>query len=80
VIVADVDGEVLGDLAPAQDPARPHGDVVLAAQRLPGPRAGRCDFGQVSFGGGQQRFALACPLGFQERVLACDQVTAQPTG
>ena len=36
VIVADIGGEVLADLAPVQDPVDPHGDRVLAAQRPPG--------------------------------------------
>ena len=67
---------MLGDLAAVQDPVGPHGDLVLAAQRPPGPRAGRGDLGQVGFGGGQQAFALAGPLGFQERVLAGHQPLA----
>ena len=54
----------------------PHGDRVLAAQRPPGPRAGRGDFLQVSLGGGQQAFPLAGPFGFQERVLAGHQPLA----
>ena len=76
MIVADLDGEVLGDLAPVQDPVYPHGDLVRAAQRGAGPRAGRGDLAQVGLGGGQQRFALAGPLGFQERVLAGHQPLA----
>ena len=53
-VVGDVDGEVLGDLAPVQDPVRAHGDRVLAAQRPAGPRAGRGDLGlsrsKIGFG------------------------------
>ena len=41
-----------------------------------GPRAGRGDLGQVGLGGGQQAFALAGPLGFQERVHAGHQPLA----
>ena len=53
-VAGDLDGEVLGDLAPVQDPVGPHGDRVLAAQRPPGPRAGCGYFLQVGLGGGQQ--------------------------
>src|SRR5207344_3292680 len=72
-VVADVDGEVLGDLAAVQDPVGPHGDLVLAVQRPAGPCAGRGDLAQVSLGGSEQRFPLAGPFGFQERVLAGHQ-------
>src|ERR1039457_3579002 len=66
-VLADVDDKVLGDLAPVQDLAGPQRDLVLAAQRAAAPRARRGDFLQVGFGGVEQRFALAGPLGFQER-------------
>ncbi len=72
----DIDLEVLGDLAPVQGPVHPDRDLVLAAQRPPGLCAGRGDLGQVGFGGGQQAFALAGALGFQERVLAGHQPLA----
>jgi hypothetical protein len=42
-VVGDLDGEVLGDLAAVQDPVGPDGDLVRAAQRGAGPRAGRGD-------------------------------------
>src|SRR5258708_34167673 len=56
-----------GDLAPAGDLAGAQRDLVLAAQRLPGPHARGGDLAQVGLGGGQQRFAFAGPLGLQER-------------
>jgi hypothetical protein len=40
-VLADINSEVLGDLAPVQDHADPQGDLVLAAQRSTSPRAGR---------------------------------------
>ncbi len=43
LILADVDGDVFGDLAPVQDPVHPHGDLVPAAQRGTCPRAGGGD-------------------------------------
>ena len=75
-VVADVGGEVLGDLAAGQHPVRAHGDRVLTAQRPPGPGAGRGDLGQVGLGGREEALALAGPLGFQERVLAGHQPLA----
>ncbi len=75
-VAGDLDGEVLGDLAAVQHPVGAHGDLVRAAQRGAGPRAGRGDLAQVGFGGGQQAFALAGPLGFQERVHAGHQPLA----
>ena len=69
-VVGDLDGEVLSDLAAAEDPVGAHGNLVLAAQRPPGPRAGGGDLGQVGLGGREERFALAGAFGFQERVLA----------
>jgi hypothetical protein len=53
-VLADINGEVLGDLAPVQDLTHAQGDLVLAAQRGAGPRAGRGDFLQVGLGGFQQ--------------------------
>jgi hypothetical protein len=67
VVVADVDAEVLGDFAAAQHPVGAERDLVRAAQRPPFPGARGGDLGQVGLGCGEQRFALAGPLGFQER-------------
>jgi hypothetical protein len=53
VIVADLDAEVLGDLATVQHPAQAQRDLVLAAQRPAGPLGGGGDLGQVGLGGGQ---------------------------
>src|SRR5208283_1390227 len=79
-VVGDLDGEVLGDLAAGKDPVGAHGDLVLAAQRCAGPRAGRGDLGQVGLGGFEQAFALAGPFGFQEGVLAGNQPLAGEIG
>jgi hypothetical protein len=54
MVLADVDDEVLGDLAPVERLPGPQRDLVLAAQRAAGPRAGRGDFLQVGLGSREQ--------------------------
>src|ERR1022692_2347376 len=71
----DLGDEVLGDLVLSDGLPDPDPDLVRVLQP---PRARRCRYLlQVGLGGGQQRLALAFPLGGQGRVVAAHQPLAR---